>query len=117
MSQSPDRPLLPSRQQVGNLREFLHARTYSAASVTIRLDGAPAHAAGSPLDDVSKVSDALYEIVDGLARRVLDAVFSGQSDAEARDAWVALLLVAQNWRDAPGLPADLKTLVDEAFPL
>lgn len=44
-----------------------------------------------------------------------DAVFS--SNAEARDAWVALLLIAQNWRDSPDLPADLKTLVDQALPL
>ncbi|MFJ7497945.1 hypothetical protein ACIQZB_44065 [Streptomyces sp. NPDC097727] len=66
---------------------------------------------------MSKVSNALYEIVDGLARQVLDAVFSGQSNAEARDAWVALLLIAQNWRDSPDLPADLKTVVDGALPL
>ncbi|MFJ8159043.1 hypothetical protein [Streptomyces sp. NPDC094468] len=66
---------------------------------------------------MSKVSNALYEVVDGLARRVLDAVFSGQSNAEARDAWVALLLIAQNWRDSPDLPADLKTVVDEVLPL
>ncbi|MCQ1580603.1 hypothetical protein [Streptomyces parvus] len=117
MSQSPDQPLLPSRHQVGSLRDFLHGRTYSAASLTIRLDGAPSHAAGSPLDDVSKVSGALYEVVDGLARQVLDAVFSGQPNAEARGAWVALLLIAQNWRDSPALPAELKTMVDEALPL
>ncbi|MFF9131534.1 hypothetical protein ACF1AY_38650 [Streptomyces sp. NPDC014776] len=66
---------------------------------------------------MSKVSNALYEVVDGLARRVLDAVFSGQSNAEARDAWVALLLIAQNWQDSPDLPTDLKTMVDEALPL
>lgn len=66
---------------------------------------------------MSKVSNALYEVVDGLARRVLDAVFSRQSNAEARDAWVALLLIAQNWQDSPDLPADLKTMVDEALPL
>ncbi|QYA98288.1 hypothetical protein KZO11_34195 [Streptomyces anulatus] len=69
------------------------------------------------MDDVSRVSNALYEVVDGLARRVLDAVFSGQSNSEAREAWVALLLVAQNWRDSPDLPADLTTMVDEALPL
>ncbi|MFE7268322.1 hypothetical protein ACFU9B_41060 [Streptomyces sp. NPDC057592] len=66
---------------------------------------------------MSKVSNALYVVVDGLARQVLDAVFFGQSNAEARDAWVALLLIAQNWRDSPDLPADLKTVVDEALPL
>ncbi|GGT51848.1 hypothetical protein [Streptomyces atratus] len=66
---------------------------------------------------MGKVSNALYAVVDGLARRVLDAVFSGQSNAEARDAWVALLLIAQNWRDSPDLPTDLKTVVDEALPL
>ncbi|MFF4244933.1 hypothetical protein ACFYY2_10720 [Streptomyces sp. NPDC001822] len=66
---------------------------------------------------MSRVSNALYEVVYGFARRVLDAVFSGQSNAEARDGWVALLLIAQNWRDSPDLPADLKSLVDEALPL
>ncbi|MGW1654618.1 hypothetical protein [Streptomyces atratus] len=66
---------------------------------------------------MGKVSNALYAVVDGLARRVLDAFFSGQSNAEARDAWVALLLIAQNWRDSPDLPTDLKTVVDEALPL
>ncbi|MEU8795692.1 hypothetical protein [Streptomyces sp. NPDC048643] len=66
---------------------------------------------------MGKVSNALYEVVDGLARRVLDPVFSEQSDAEARDAWVALLLIAQNWRDSPDLPTDLKTVVDDALPL
>ncbi|MER5896404.1 hypothetical protein [Streptomyces sp. NPDC001876] len=66
---------------------------------------------------MSKVSNALYEVVDSLARRVLDAVFSGQSNAEAGNAWVALLLIAQNWRDSPDLPTDLKTVVDEALPL
>lgn len=69
------------------------------------------------MDDVSKASNALYEVVDGLARRVLDAAFSGQSNSEAREAWGALLLIAQNWRDSPDLPADLKTMVDEALPL
>ncbi|AXE76616.1 hypothetical protein [Streptomyces atratus] len=66
---------------------------------------------------MGKGSNALYAVVDGLARRVLDAVFSGRSNAEARDAWVALLLIAQNWRDSPDLPTDLKTVVDEALPL
>ncbi|WP_431987083.1 hypothetical protein [Streptomyces griseoflavus] len=66
---------------------------------------------------MSQVSDALYEVVDGLARQVLDAVFSGQPKAEARGAWVALLLIAQNWRDSPDLPPELKTMVDEALPL
>ncbi|MFJ8803111.1 MULTISPECIES: hypothetical protein [unclassified Streptomyces] len=66
---------------------------------------------------MGKVSNALYEVVDGLARRVLDAAFSEQSDAEARDAWVALLLIAQNWRDSPDLPTDLKAVVDDALPL
>ncbi|MEU9298697.1 hypothetical protein [Streptomyces sp. NPDC048266] len=66
---------------------------------------------------MSKVSDALYEVVDGLARQVLDAVFSGQPNTEAHGAWVALLLIAQNWRDSPDLPAELKTMVDEALPL
>ncbi|MFF2009325.1 hypothetical protein ACFVWY_09660 [Streptomyces sp. NPDC058195] len=66
---------------------------------------------------MSKVSNALYEVVDGLARRVLDAVPSGQPNAEARDAWGALLLIAQNWRDSPDLPADLKTVDDKALPL
>ncbi|MFD6293824.1 hypothetical protein ACFWFU_03200 [Streptomyces sp. NPDC060235] len=66
---------------------------------------------------MGKVSNALYEVVDGLARRGLDAVFSEQSGAEARDAWVALLLIAQNWRDSPDLPTDLKGAVDDAIPL
>ncbi|MFC8706643.1 hypothetical protein ACFUIV_31275 [Streptomyces anulatus] len=66
---------------------------------------------------MSRVSNALYEVVDGLARRVLDAVFSGQPSSEAREAWVALLLIAQNWRDSPDLPSDLTTMVDEALPL
>ncbi|MFJ9924337.1 hypothetical protein ACIRSF_34195 [Streptomyces rubiginosohelvolus] len=69
------------------------------------------------MDDVSRASNALYEVVDGLARRVLDAAFSGQSNSEAREAWVALLLIAQNWRDSPDLPAELKTMVGEALPL
>ncbi|MFG2454562.1 hypothetical protein ACGFSG_34925 [Streptomyces sp. NPDC048512] len=117
MSQSPDQPFPPSLDQIGGLRNFLHGRTYSATSVTIRLDGAPPHDAGSPLDDVAKVSNALYAVVDGLARRVLDAAFSEQADTEARDAWVALLLIAQNWRDSPDLPTNLKTVVDDALPL
>ncbi|WP_406468894.1 hypothetical protein [Streptomyces sp. NBC_01594] len=66
---------------------------------------------------MSKVSGALYSVINVLSRRVLDAVYSGESDAEAREAWVELLLIAQNWRDSPDLPADLKTLVDEAIPL
>ncbi|ROV67030.1 hypothetical protein D3105_18835 [Streptomyces globisporus] len=69
------------------------------------------------MDDVSRASNALYEVVDRLARRVLDAVFSGQSNSEAHDAWVELLQIAQNWRDSPALPADLKTMVEEALPL
>lgn len=116
MPRNPDQ-FLPSRDQLGSLRDYLHGRTYSAASVSVRLDGAPPHAAGSPLEDVSKVSGALYVVINVLSRRVLDAVYSGQSSTEARDAWIALLLIAQSWRDSPELPADLKALVDEALPL
>lgn len=117
MPQRSGQPPLPSRQQLASLRDFVHGRTYSAASVAIRIDGAPPHAEGSPLDDVSKVANALYEVVNALGRPVLDAVSSGRPNDEACDSWVALLLIAQHWRDSPDLPADLKALVDGALPL
>ncbi|MEU0982984.1 hypothetical protein ABZ488_27530 [Streptomyces griseus] len=66
---------------------------------------------------MSKVANALYKVVNALGRPVLDAVSSGQPNDEARDSWVALLLIAQHWRNSPDLPADLKALVDGALPL
>ncbi|GLF95143.1 terpene synthase family protein [Streptomyces yaizuensis] len=109
-------PLTRQRGNGPTLPGYRVNRLHNIASLPY-VTGAPSHVAGSPLDDVSRVSNALYEVVDGLARRVLDAVSSGQSNAEARDAWAALLLIAQNWRGSPDLPADLKTVVDEALPL
>ncbi|MFJ8045517.1 hypothetical protein ACIRBX_33915 [Kitasatospora sp. NPDC096147] len=114
---STHQPHLPSRQQLAGLRDFVHGRTYSAAWVAVRPDGAPPHAEGSPLDDVGKVADALYEVVNALGRPVPDAVHSGQPNEEACDSWVALLLIARHWRDSPDLPANLKALVDGALPL
>ncbi len=59
----------------------------------------------------------LAGIADPEHLKVLDAVYSGQPNDEACYSWVALLLIAQRWRDSPDLPADLKALVGGAFPL
>ncbi|MFJ4679225.1 hypothetical protein [Kitasatospora sp. NPDC088783] len=55
--------------------------------------------------------------MNALGRPVLEAVYSGQPDDEAHGSWVALLLIAQHWRDSPDLPANLKAMVDGALPL
>jgi hypothetical protein len=106
---------LPTRQQLGALRDFLHGRTYSAASTAIQLAGEPPHADDSPMADVRKTSQALYEVVNVLSRRLLDDLCRGLTGSQAEEAWIALLVIARVWRDSPGMPEDVRALVAQGY--
>lgn len=112
----PPQQVLPSRQQLAEVRDFLHGRAYAAAGVALQPAGEPPHAEGSPVADARHVSRALYMVVNMLSRRVLDAAHSGRAGDDVHSSWGALLLVAHEWRDSPDMPESLKALVGAYFP-
>lgn len=107
-------PSLPTRDQLCALRDFVHGRSYSAGSVAIRLPGEPPHAADSGVADVARASGALYDVTNVLCKRLFAEIDSGQPGVAAELAWEALLAIADAWRDAPNVPAELRKLVCDA---
>lgn len=108
MTERIGQPSLPTRVQLCALRDFVHGRSYSAGSVAIRLPGEPPHAADS---DVARASGALYDVTNVLCKRLFAEIDTGQPGVAAELAWEALLAIADAWRDAPNVPAELRKLV------
>ncbi|MFF2748383.1 hypothetical protein ACFVVA_22945 [Kitasatospora sp. NPDC058048] len=105
---------LPTRDQLGALRDFVHGRSCSAGSVAIRLPGEPPHASDSGVADAARASGALYDVTNLLCKRLFAELDTGRPGAAAEVAWEALLAIAGAWRNAPNVPAELRDLLPGA---
>jgi hypothetical protein len=64
--------------------------------------------------DVARASGALHDVTNVLCKRLFAEIDTGQPGVAAEPAWEALLAIADAWREAPNVPAELRNLVLDA---
>ncbi|WP_158835969.1 hypothetical protein [Streptomyces sp. NRRL S-350] len=105
-------PMLPTRQQLRDLHNFIDGQAYAALGPIIRIPGTP-----HPLRDeqravVGHAVQAVFAASQHLYQALWHRLGHDQPDPTAHATWAALQALATPWQNHPNLPDHLRPLLN-----